>query len=502
MIPKPIARTLLPILLLPVVLVATSVNARPAPELNIDDSPPVRDRGPFQSFSPVVKMASPSVAYVFSTKTVRSPRPDLMPFFMDPNFRRFFGIPDDEGGGGGPRIVPEAPRESREQSLGSGVIVSKDGYIITNNHVIEGADEVRVTLDNGRREFVAEVVGRDPKTDLAVLKIDATDLQPATLGDSDQLEVGDIVLAIGNPFGIGLTVTSGIISATGRGGLGIEDYEDFIQTDAAINPGNSGGALIDAQGRVVGINTAILSRSGGFQGVGFAIPIELAHAVMNTLIEHGKVTRGFLGVNIQDLSSDLNDAFKVEHGALVTGVTKGSAADAAGLKAGDVITTLNGVQVEDGRRLRLAIGRFTPGTEIKLGVVRDGENLEISAKLGEQAGETLTASDSSQPEDEGALNGVGVTDIPDQARTQLNIPPDLKGAFITDVDPASASYRAGLREGDIVLEINRQRIENAAQAVQLSRDVTDKRVLVLLWRGGVSRYVVVDETEIPPAQKR
>jgi serine protease Do len=224
--------------------------------------------------------------------------------------------------------------------------------------------------------------------------------------------------------------------------------------------------------------------------------------VKNTLIEHGKVTRGFLVVNIQDLSSDLTDAFKVEHGALITGVTKGSAAETAGLKAGDVITTLNGVQVEDGRRLRLAIGRFTPGTEIKLGVVRDGEKLEISAKLGEQAGETLTASDSSQPEDEGALNGVGVTDIPDQARTQLNIPPDLKGALITDVEQTSASYRAGLRAGDIVVEINRQRVENAAQAVQLSRDVTDKRVLVLLWRGGVSRYVVVDETEIPPAPKR
>ena len=491
-------KSLISALLIPFVLLSVAT-ARPAPELKIDESPPVRDRGPFQSFAPVVKKAAPSVAYVFSTKTVRSPRPELMPFFNDPNFRRFFGIPDD--GEGGSRQAP--PRESREQSLGSGVIVSADGYILTNNHVVEGADEVRVTLDNGRREFVAEIVGRDPKTDLAVLKIDAAGLPAATLGDSDQLEVGDIVLAIGNPFGLGLTVTSGIISATGRGGLGIEDYEDFIQTDAAINPGNSGGALIDAQGRVVGINTAILSRTGGFQGVGFAIPIELAHAIMDTLIQHGKVVRGFLGVNIQDLSPDLTDAFSVEHGALVTGVTKGSGADAAGIKTGDVITTLNGSPVEDGRRLRLAIGRFTPGSEVKLGIIRNGEKLDITAKLGEQAGETLTASgDSASPEDEGALKGVGVADITAPARSQFNIPPELEGALISQLDESSASYRAGLREGDIILEINRRKVGNAAEAVQICRETTDKRVLVLVWRSGVSRYVVVDESQPPPASRR
>jgi len=501
MIPKTTARRLLSTLLLPGLLLAASVNAKPAPELKIDDSPPVRDRGPFQSLSPVVKMAAPSVAYVFSTKTVRSPRPDLMPFFNDPMFRRFFGNPDDQGGGR--RTIPVPPQESREQSLGSGVIISRDGYLLTNNHVVEGADEVRVTLDNGKREFVAEIVGRDPKTDLAVLKIDAKDLPAATLGDSNQLEVGDVVLAIGNPFGLGLTVTSGIISATGRGGLGIEDYEDFIQTDAAINPGNSGGALVDAQGRVVGINTAILSRSGGFQGVGFAIPIELARSVMSTLIEHGKVVRGFLGVNIQDLSTDLTDAFKVEHGALITGVTKGSAADAAGLQTGDVITALNGTPVEDGRRLRLSIGRFPPGTPIKVDVVRDGKVLSFEAKLGEQAGDpSSTSLDGSQPDDEGALNGVGVTDIPDAARAQLNIPADMKGALISAVEPSSPSYRAGLREGDVILEINRERVENANQAVELSRLATDKRVLVLLWRAGVSRYVVVDESTPVPAPKR
>lgn len=488
-------------LLLPLLVLAAGASERPAPSLKIDDSPPKRDRGPFQSFSPVVKMAAPSVAYVFSTKTVRSPHPDLMPFFNDPRFRRFFGDPDQEQGGR--RRIPSPPQETRQQSLGSGVIVSADGYLLTNNHVVEGADEIRVTLDNGKREFVAEVVGRDPKTDLAVLKIDAKDLPVATLGNSDQLEVGDVVLAIGNPFGIGLTVTSGIISAIGRGGLGIEDYEDFIQTDAAINPGNSGGALVDAHGRVVGINTAILSRSGGFMGVGFAIPIELARAVMETLVKHGKVVRGLLGVNIQDLTPDLKAAFNVENGALITGVTKGSAAEIAGMKSGDVITTLNGVAVEDGRRLRLAIGRFPPDTPVMISIVRDGKTIALEARLGEQAGDpSEIGSSPSQPDDEGALNGVGVIDIPDAARAQLNIPADLKGALITAVEPTSPSYRAGLREGDLILEINRQRVENGNDAVELSRRATDKRVLVLVWRAGVSRYVVVDESTPVPGPRR
>ena len=490
-------RPILTAVLLPVLLVTIDACAKPLPQLKVDESPPVRDRGPFQSFAPVVKKASPSVVYVFSTKTVRSPRPDLMPFFNDPMFRRFFGVPDDGSDGQGNPHFRSGPQESREQSLGSGVIVSPDGYILTNNHVVEGADEVKVTLNDDKKDYTATVVGRDAKTDLAVLKIDATGLPAATLGNSKNLEVGDVVLAIGDPFGLGLTVTSGIISATGRGGLGIEDYEDFIQTDAAINPGNSGGALIDSQGRVVGINTAILSRSGGFQGIGFAIPIELARSIMTTLIEHGKVVRGFLGVNIQDLSSDLNEEFKVDHGALVTGVTKDSGADVAGIKNGDVIVSLNGVPVEDGRRLRLAIGRFTPGTEVKLGIVRDGKQIDVTAKLGEQAGDTLTASNNAgNPDDEGALNGVGVADIPQQMRAQHNME-GIEGAIITEVDPDSASYRAGLRQGDVIMEINRQRVHNAAEAVDLSRKVTDKRVLVLVWRNGVSRYIVVDESDTP-----
>jgi serine protease Do len=273
--------------------------SRAIPELKIDHAAAKRDAAAPRSYSAVVKKAAPSVVYVFSTKTVRAPRPELMPFFNDPAFRRFFGdqLPDDEDQGSQPRNGRRRQRqpEMKQQGLGSGVIVSADGYILTNNHVVDGADEVKVTLDAGKREFVAEIVGRDPKTDLAVLKIDAKDLTAVTLGDSDALEVGDVVLAIGNPFGIGQTVTSGIVSATGRGGLGIEDYEDFIQTDAAINPGNSGGALVDAEGRLIGINTAIYSRTGGNIGLGFAIPVNLARSVMEQLITGGKIVRGFIG---------------------------------------------------------------------------------------------------------------------------------------------------------------------------------------------------------------
>jgi serine protease Do len=474
--------------------------SRAIPELKIDHAAAKRDAAAPRSYSAVVKKAAPSVVYVFSTKTVRAPRPELMPFFNDPAFRRFFGdqLPDDEDQGSQPRNGRRRQRqpEMKQQGLGSGVIVSADGYILTNNHVVDGADEVKVTLDAGKREFVAEIVGRDPKTDLAVLKIDAKDLTAVTLGDSDALEVGDVVLAIGNPFGIGQTVTSGIVSATGRGGLGIEDYEDFIQTDAAINPGNSGGALVDAEGRLIGINTAIYSRTGGNVGLGFAIPVNLAHSVMEQLITGGKIVRGYIGVGIQDLSPELKKEFKVEEGALVTSVSPDSAADKAGLKQGDVITKLNGAPIVDPRRLRLAVGRLAPGTEVKVDVVRNGKSQVFTLKLGEQPDQPLGKSERLEKnDDEGTLNGVGVTDITKETRSQLNLPADLKGALVTEVEPDSAAAKAGLAEGDVIQEINRQTVESAKQAVDLTTKPDNKRTLLLVWRDGARRYVMVDETK-------
>jgi serine protease Do len=470
-----------------------SSKERPMPKLNIDTVGTKREGAAPRSYAPVVKKAAPSVVYVFSSKTVHRPQQQAMPFFEDPLFRHFFGNQGAEGGRRGQR----AP-ELRQQGLGSGVIVSADGYILTNNHVVDGADEVKVGLDSGKREVVAEIVGRDPKTDLAVLKIDAKDLTPAVFGDSDSLEVGDTVLAIGNPFGIGQTVTSGIVSATGRGGLGIEEYEDFIQTDAAINPGNSGGALVDADGRLIGINTAIYSRTGGFMGLGFAIPSDLARSVMEQLITKGKIERGFIGVNLQELSADLKREFKVDTGALVTGVTPGSAADKAGIKQGDVITKFDGASVDDPRRLKLMVGRHAPGTEVKLEVIRDGKEKTYTLKLGESQRDSKSSEsdDDTQNSEEDTLNGVGVADISPAYREQFDIPRDIKGVIVVSVDADSAAAKTGLREGDVIMEINKQPVETAKQAVDLTTKPANRRTLLLVWRENSRRYLMVDESKI------
>lgn len=454
--------------------------------LKTDSRPIDRDDSLRVSHSSIVKKAAPSVVYVFSSKTVKVNN-QMAPYFNDPMFRRFFGVPDQRG--------RQMPQERKQQGLGSGVIVSSDGYILTNNHVVDGADEVKVAFGDPHVEFQAEVVGRDPKTDIAVLKIDAEDLPAATLGDSEELEVGDTVLAIGNPFGIGLTVTHGIVSALGRGGLGIETYEDFIQTDAAINPGNSGGALVDSQGRVIGINTAILSRSGGFNGVGFAIPINSARSLAEQLVSTGKITRGFIGVKTQMLTPELAEQFGVKHGALVTEVSPDSPAEEAGFESGDIITKVNGRDVIDPRRLQLAVVSLAPGSEVEVEYVRDGKTKTVEFELGELPNQSLAGGGAYSDNDEGVLNGVGVTDITPQMRRQFRLPMELQGAFITEVDPDSPSARDGLQEGDVVLSLNRERVRNADEAVKLSEEIEGPKVLVRIWRDGSSRYIVVDESE-------
>jgi serine protease Do len=339
------------------------------------------------SFAPVVKNAQPAVVSIASTKVVKiSGDEGAAPFFDDPMFRRFFGD--------GPQDRSGKPREQREHGLGSGVIVSPDGYILTNNHVIEGANEINVYASD-KREMKARVIGADPKTDIAVVKVEAKNLPTLPFADSSQAQVGDIALAIGNPFGIGQTVTMGIISATGRGDLGIEDYEDFIQTDAAINPGNSGGALINANGQLIGVNTAILSGAGGNQGVGFAVPSNLARAVMNQLLRNGKVVRGYLGVMIQPVTPEIAKALNLPdaRGALVGEVTPGGPAAKAGLAPGDCIVELNGQRVDDSRELRLKTGELAPGSNVRLKLIRDGNPREVSITLGELPNEKVAAND-------------------------------------------------------------------------------------------------------------
>src|SRR5690606_6912188 len=346
-----------------------------------------------------------------------------------------------------------------------------DGYIATNNHVIEEADIVTVTTTDGR-ELRAEVVGRDPQTDVALLKVDAKDLPALTFADSSQVAVGDRVLAVGSPYGLGGTVTTGIVSATGRrAGLGL-DYEDFIQTDAAINPGNSGGALVDLEGRLIGLNTAILSRSGGFQGIGLAVPADLVRHVVTSLAQHGEVVRGHLGVMVQSLTPALAGQCDLEdnEGALVRVVTPDSPASKAGLQSGDVITKYRGRKVEDAARLSLSVAQTPPGTEVEIEVLRDGERETLTATVGEQPesrkGPRRDRFGSAES-DEGVLNGVGVTDLTNATRRRFNIPPRIEGALITEVEPDSASARAGLKPGDVILEINRQPVTDAESALTL-----------------------------------
>jgi serine protease Do len=468
---------------------------RPSIQLHVDRAPVNREAKTTTSFAPVVKKVSPSVVRVDITGKAKDMEIGESPF-DNPMLRRFFGDQLPQQGRRGGRMQ----RAPREHGLGSGVIVTQDGYILTNNHVVENADKVHVTLDDGR-EFDAKVVGTDPKTDIAVVKVEATGLPYMQLADSDKIEVGDVTLAIGNPFGVGQTVTSGIISATGRAaGIGGPDfYEDFIQTDAAINPGNSGGALIDAEGRLIGINTAILSRTGGNNGIGFAVPVNLAKNVMEQLITNGKVVRGFLGVNIQTMTPALAKQFDLKDtkGALISEVTPNSPAEKAGLKSGDVIMEFNGKPVKDSRHLKLAVGATAPGTKAPVKVLREGKSKELTVTLKELPSDQMAGNDNKSAADTDALDGVTVGDVDSNVRQQFNLPRDLKGAVVTDVDPDSASYAAGLRPGDVVLEIDRKPVNNAEEAVKLSENIKNKSsILLRVWSKGGSHYLVVDESKV------
>lgn len=468
---------------------------RPPLKLQLDNRPINREAPDRVSYAPVIKKTAASVVYVYSNKKVQGP--DLTPFLNDPNFRRFFEIP---GHRNMPRGGPRGGRlpDRQERGLGSGVIISPDGYILTNNHVVEGADAVTVSIGESPKKYEATVVGRDASTDIAVLKIEPNGaLVPATFGNSDQLQVGDVVLAIGNPFGIGQSVSRGIVSALSRGQLGIEQFEDFIQTDAAINPGNSGGALIDSDGRVVGINTAILSSTGSFNGVGLAIPINLVRFAAEQIVSKGRVDRGFLGVSTQDLTEEIGAQFNAEKGALINEVTADSPAEKAGLKAGDVILKINDTEIRHPSHLQLVVTQFMPDTEVTVTYLRDGKTSTVKAKLALRPDRQPGGSDDNTPEksDEGVLNGVTVGDITPEIREELQIPARIKGAVIQEIEPDSPSAQQGLREGDVILELNRRPTPNADAAVKLSEEIKGPKVMVLIWRAGGTRFVVIDESK-------
>jgi serine protease Do len=486
------------------------------PEIKIDNAPIERESHGVTSYASVVKNVAPSVVNIYSTRTVHQ-RDN--PFLSDPFFRRFFGPNDDDSqtpqsqnpGQGNRGRRRQMPRSERSQSLGSGVIVSPDGYILTANHVVEGADEVKVALASGGQELTAKVIGTDEPTDLAVLKIVGKSFPVITMADSDKLEVGDVVLAIGNPFGVGQTVTMGIVSGTGRTSLDINQYENFIQTDAAINPGNSGGALVDADGRLIGINTAIYSESGGYQGVGFAIPANLARNVMERLIKYGKVTRGYLGVGIQSLTPDLAEEFGLpdSSGALVNDIETNTPAAKAGIQTGDVIRQIDGKKIPDSKQLRLLISLINPGTKVNVVFLRSDNGKKpvektVSVTLGTLPGEVnarrQNAPDEQKKSDYDSLDGVEVGDIDSNSRQEYGIPSNVRGAVVTSVDESSNSAEAGLREGDVILEINREPVRTADDAVKLSDKAHGNRVLLHVWRAneggkGGSFYITVDNTK-------
>lgn len=439
-----------------------------------------------QAFRNVAKKVSPAVVFIKVEKEVSSQGMEFFsPFgspFDDEFFRRFFGAPP-----GFENPHRQQPQKRRQAGQGSGFLITPDGYIITNNHVVGDADLVSVQMNDGR-EYEAEIVGTDPGSDLAVIKIDESDLPFLKLGSSEKLEVGDWVLAVGNPFGLSHTLTAGVVSAKGRSGIGLNDYEDFIQTDAAINPGNSGGPLVNLDGEVVGINTAIFSRSGGYMGIGFAIPVDMAKNIKNQLIEHGEVKRGRLGVYIQDMTPDLAESFDLDEntGILITDVIEDSPADDADLEQGDIILEIDGDKIDKVANFRNRIALTAPGTKVKLTILRDGDPKTVKVKIG-----TLDMDESSARS--------GSSDLPKLGLNLQELTPELaerfgyegeKGVLVSGVESGSLAERAGIRRGSLILEIDRQKVNSIKEAKKLL-DSKKKTHLFLVRQGEGTRYVAI-----------
>ena len=436
-----------------------------------------------KAFTEIVSAVSPAVVNISTTK-VRQIETDSL--FDDPFFDLF--RPFNDFG---------MPKKWKEKSLGSGVIVSSDGYIITNNHVVEKGEEIRVTLFD-KSTFKGKLVGADPKTDIAIIQIDANSLPTLKWGDSEELQVGEFVLAIGNPYSLNPTVTMGIISAVGRANVGIADYEDFIQTDAAINPGNSGGPLVNVKGELIGINTAIFSRTGGYQGIGFAVPSNMVRVIMDQLVQQGKVTRGWIGVTIQELTPELSQKFGADRtqGALVSDVMKGGPAAKAGLKRGDIIIAFNGKIVKDVSNLRNMVAQSKIGNEVKIKILRSGKEYAIKVKIIEfpRAREVaaILPDQSTAKSGSGVLTGITIMDLTKETLRQLGFNKNESGVVVVKVEAGSPADEAQIRKGDIIKEINKKKIENVENFNKITSNMKkSETVLLFINRSGKRFYVVL-----------
>jgi serine protease Do len=440
-------------------------------------------------FSSIAAEVSPSVVNVRVSKTVPGYSYGGHPFeFFGGPFDDFFG--DNRGGEG---------EEFIQEGAGSGVIVSADGYILTNNHVVEGASEITIyTLDE--QEYEATIIGTDPRTDLAVIKVEADGLPAAKLGDSDAIAVGEWVLAIGNPFQLSHTVTAGIVSAKGRANVGVADYEDFIQTDAAINPGNSGGALVNLNGEVIGINTAIATTTMSYSGVGFAIPINMAESIMDELIAEGKVTRGWLGVYIQPVTDDLKEQFGLpdRSGALVSEVMDDSPAGKAGMKRGDVIIEMDGEKIEDTNHLRITTADKKVGSKVEVTVIRDGKKKKLAVKIGEMPDDNvqpgiIQGGDKRHKE---LKLGFDVQNLNESYRRSLGIEDDVAGVVVTDIKMTSEAFKGGLRKGQVITEVNNKEVNNLNDFYDIFDGIAEgDTVLLLVYGGGHTSYITFEYEE-------
>jgi len=472
-----------------------------------DAKAPNRDNADRVSYAAIIKKAGPSVVAVIANRKEK-PEPTVSTPNLEEMLRRGFpGMP----GQGLPGQGQQRPRRQRQlptqpgaaesmatvASPASGVIISADGYILTNAHVVDGAEDVKVALGDPRKDYAATVVGRDARSDVALLKIEATGLAAITFGDSDKLELGDVVLALGNPAGRGRTVSRGIVSALGRDAAG-DGTEDFLQTDAAINPGNSGGPLLDTDGRLVGLSTARAARDDSNAGLGFAVPVNLARFVAEQLAKNGRVERALLGVETQPLEPDLMAAFNVTQGALLSEVRAGGPADKGGLKGGDIVTRVDATEIKDHRQLQQTIARMAPGQDVTIAYLRDGKAAEAKVKLGSASADKAannTERSGDITDTEGVLDDVSIDELTAEIREQLNVPARYQGVFVTSVAPGGPSSRAGIKEGDIILELDRRPTRNVEEAVKLSEEIKGPKILVQLWSEGRVRLVVVDESK-------